>query len=62
MVIYANTKSPGKSFFTLTLTEVEELYLAEDLFNTDPAYNFQACVRESLSSQVGCRTFLFYCY
>ena len=35
---------------------MEELDLPEDPCNTDPDYNFQACVRESLSSQVGCRT------
>ena len=43
-------------YYCLTLTEVEELDLPEDPCNTDPDYNFQACVRESLSSQVGCRT------
>ena len=40
----------------LMLTEVEELDLPEDLYNTDPDYNFQACFKRSLSSQVGCRT------
>ena len=43
-------------YYQLILTEVEELDLPEDPCNTDPDYNFQACVRESLSSQVGCRT------
>ena len=42
-------------FHYLILTEVEELDLPADPCNNDPAYNFQACVRESLSSQVGCR-------
>ena len=41
-------------YYCLTLTEVEELDIPEDPCNSD--YNFQACVMESLSSQVGCRT------
>ena len=51
--------NPNKTFnnlYRIALTEVEELDLPEDPCNTDPDYNFQACVRESLSSQVGCRT------
>ena len=43
-------------YYRLALTEVEELDLPEDPCNTDPDYNFQACIKESLSSQVGCRT------
>ena len=43
-------------YYNLALTEVEELDLPEDPCNTDPDYNFQACIKESLSSQVGCRT------
>ena len=43
-------------YYRLALTEMEELDLPEDPCNTDPDYIFQACVRESLSSQVGCRT------
>ena len=53
------TVTPNKTsshYYKLILTEVEELDLPEDPCNTDPNYNFQACIRESLSSQVGCRT------
>ena len=52
------TMNPNKTanhYYRLALTEVEELDLPADPCNNDPAYNFQACVRESLSSQVGCR-------
>jgi hypothetical protein len=40
----------------LTLNDVEELDLPEDPCNPDRDYNFQACIKESLSRQVGCRT------
>ena len=43
-------------YYCLTLTEVEELDVPEDPCNTDPDYSFQACVRKSLSSELGCRT------
>ena len=39
----------------LTMTQVVELDLPEDPCNGDPTYDFQACVRKGLSSQVGCR-------
>ena len=42
--------------YRLGLTEVEELDLPEDPCKTDPDFNFQACVRKSLSSRVGCTT------
>ena len=51
-----NPNETAPFFKRLALTEVEELDLAEDPCNTDPDYNFQACVRESLSGKVGCRT------
>ena len=52
-------EEPSKTsshYYRLFLTEVEELDLPEDPCNPDPSYSFQACVRRSLSSQVGCRT------
>jgi hypothetical protein len=50
---------PNKSerhYYHLTMTEMEELDLPEDPCNLDRNYNFQACVKEGLSRQVGCRT------
>ena len=43
-------------YWRIRLTEVEELDHPLHPCNTDPDFNFQACVRESLSRQVGCRT------
>ena len=50
--------SPNESkshYYQITLTEMEEVDHPEDPCETDPEYNFQACVKESLSKQVGCR-------
>ena len=54
MKIYPKTST--SHFYRLAMTEVEELDVPDDPCNSDPDYNFQACVKESLSSQVGCRT------
>jgi hypothetical protein len=43
-------------YYGLALTEMEELDIPEDPCNPDPDYNFQACIKESLSRQEGCRT------
>jgi hypothetical protein len=43
-------------YYRLTLTEVEELDLPEDPCNPDQDYNFNACIKEILSREVGCRT------
>ena len=51
-----NPNSSGNYYYRISLTEVEELDLPEDPCNVDPDYNFRACVKQSLSSQVGCRT------
>lgn len=40
----------------LIMTEVAELDLLEDPCNPDPDYSHQTCLKQSLSSQVGCRT------
>ena len=46
-----------KNFYHyLIMTEVEELDLHEDPCNPDPDYSQQTCLKQSLSSQVGCRT------
>ena len=46
-----------KNFYHyLIMTEVEELDLHEDPCNPDPDYSHQTCLKQSLSSQVGCRT------
>ena len=57
-IIYIKTQksTTPNYYYKLFLTEVEELDLPEDPCNTDPDYNFQACMKEILSSQVGCRT------
>ena len=39
-------------FPRISLTEVQELNLSDDPCNPDVDYNFQACVKENLASQV----------
>ena len=39
-------------FPRISLTEVQELNLSDDPCNPDLEYNFQACVKENLASQV----------
>ena len=54
---YLEASNKTENFYhDLMLTEVLELDLPEDPCNTDPGYDFQACFKRSLSSQVGCRT------
>jgi hypothetical protein len=43
-------------YYRIALTEVEELDVPEDPCIPARDYNFQACIKESLSRQVGCRT------
>ena len=50
--------SPNESkshYYPITLTEMEEVDHPEDPCEIDPNYNFQACVKETFSKQVGCR-------
>ena len=54
-IISVFPKSDPKLYYQLVLTEHEELNVPSDPCNTDPSYNFKACVKESLSKQVGCR-------
>ena len=55
IMVKINPNITPSYYYRLALTEVEELDLPEYPCNTDPGYNFQTCVKESLSSQVGCR-------
>ena len=50
------TNSSYNHYYQMTLTEHRELDVPQDPCEEDPGYNFRACVKESLSSQVGCRT------
>ena len=45
-----NPNESSSHYYNFELTEVEEVDLAEDPCNPDPDYNFQACVRETLST------------
>ena len=56
IMLKLNPNNRGNYYYKISLTEVEELDLPEDPCNVDPDYNFQACVKRSLSIQVGCRT------
>ena len=51
-----NPNKTSNGYYKLALTEVKELDLPDDPCNPDPDYKFQTCVKESLSSQVGCRS------
>ena len=44
------------NYYRLALTKVVHMNLPNDPCQTDPDYNFQACVKQALSSKVGCRT------
>ena len=43
-------------YYQIVLTEANELNVPNDPCNEDPDYNFNACVKESFSRRVGCRT------
>ena len=43
-------------YYQIVLTEANELNVPNDPCNEDPDYNFNACVKESFSKRVGCRT------
>ena len=47
-----------KTFLSLSLVETEhqELNVPDDPCEENTDYNFQACVKRSLSRQIGCRT------
>ena len=51
-----NPKTTKSFYYGLVLTKVEELDLPDDPCNMDRSYNYHACVKESLSGKVGCRT------
>jgi hypothetical protein len=56
IILEIHPNETESSYYHLTLNEVEELDLPEDPCNPDRDYNFQACIKKSLSRQVGCRT------
>ena len=56
IIIDLETNSSYNQYHTMTLTEHRELDVPQDPCEEDPGYNFQACVKESLSSKVGCRS------
>ena len=43
-------------YYQIGLTEVHELNLPNDPCNDDADYNFNACIKESFSARVGCKT------
>jgi hypothetical protein len=45
----------GRFYFSVALTEHEELSTPEDPCSEQPGYSFQGCIKESLSRQEGCR-------
>ena len=47
-----NPNMTGKVYYRISLTEVEELNLADDPCNPDSEYNFKACINEYLSNEV----------
>ena len=50
-----NPNTTASHYYQFSLTEHEELNLPKDPCNEDKEYIFQACVKQSLSKQVGCR-------
>merc|ERR1712032_196021 len=51
-----NPNATSNNWYFLKLTEVEELDTPDDPCNDDPNYDFQRCVTERLSSEIGCKT------
>jgi hypothetical protein len=45
----------GRFYFSVTLTEHEELWTPQDPCMEEPTYSFQGCIKESLSREAGCR-------
>ena len=56
VMLKLNPNSSGNYYYRIALTEVEELDLPQDPCNVDPNYIFRACVKESLSRKVGCKS------
>ena len=56
ILIKLNPNTTVSHYYQIVLTEVEELNLPEDPCDAQPFYNFNACIKESLSRRVGCRT------
>jgi hypothetical protein len=49
------SSTSGRFFFSVSLTEHEELSTPQDPCMEEPTYNFQGCIKESLSRKAGCR-------
>jgi hypothetical protein len=45
----------GKFYFSVSLTEHEELSTPQDPCVEEPTYSFQGCIKENLSRKAGCR-------
>jgi hypothetical protein len=45
----------GRLYFSIALTEHEELSTPQDPCKEEPTYSFQGCIKESLSREAGCR-------
>ena len=51
-----NPNTSTSHYYRLSVTNMEELNVPDDPCNPDSSYNFQSCVRQSISSKVGCKT------
>ena len=51
-----NPNTSTSHYYRLSATNMEELSVPDDPCNSDESYNFQSCVRQSISSKIGCRT------
>jgi hypothetical protein len=49
------SSTSGLFYFSLSLTEHEELSTPQDPCVEEPTYSFQGCIKESLSRKAGCR-------
>ena len=56
VMLKLNPNTSGNYYYRISLTEVEKLDLPQDRCNVDPDFNFQACVKQSISKRVGCKT------
>ena len=52
MLKHFDTRTVNTHFYRLDLTEMNELDQPEDPCNSTPDYNFQECIKESVSSKV----------
>ena len=55
LIVKISPNETKSHYYQIRLTEIEEVDHPEDPCEVNPQHNFQACVKESLSNQVGCR-------